>query len=61
MIVSTIYCNIPSPYGDKPKYPRLAELHRKLFNEEMLDAHDAWVDVAFTAKCYYELIKRNVL
>ena len=61
MKATTNFCNLPSAYGDKPKFPKLEELHKILFNEEMLNAHDAWVDVAFTAKCYYELIKRKCI
>ena len=58
---TTNYCNLPSPYGPYPKYPKLEELHKKLFKEEMAGCHDASVDVQFTAKCFYELIKLNII
>jgi DNA polymerase-3 subunit epsilon len=37
------------------KFPKLGELHRKLFNEDFENAHDARADIAATAKCFWEL------
>jgi DNA polymerase III epsilon subunit-like protein len=54
---STWLLNLPGKYG-KPKWPKLQELHKYLFNENFLDAHDALADVRATRRCYYELIKR---
>ncbi|MCK9351390.1 MAG: 3'-5' exonuclease [Candidatus Paceibacterota bacterium] len=53
------FCAIPSPRGYK--WPQLSELHTKLFGEPFKDAHDASVDIAATAKCFWELKKRGVL
>jgi len=53
------YCAIPGPYGNK--WPKLSELHRKLFGHDFDEAHDASVDINATAKCFWELRKRKVL
>ena len=37
------------------KFPKLGELHRKLFNEDFENAHDARADIAATARCFWEL------
>ena len=57
---TTEYCALPSPYAGY-KWPKLEELHVKLFNEEMIDAHDAIVDVEYTKKCYFELINKGII
>lgn len=60
--LSTNYCQIPNRNGYAGyKWPSLQELHYKLFGEGFDDAHDALVDVKATAKCFFELQKRNVL
>jgi DNA polymerase III epsilon subunit-like protein len=56
---STEYCAIPGPRGYK--WPKLIELHSKLFKEDFGGAHNAAADVAATAKCFWELKKRGVL
>jgi len=43
------------------KYPKLWELHKKLFWEYFVGAHDAMVDVEATQKCFLELEKLWVL
>lgn len=43
------------------KYPKLWELHKKLFGEYFVGAHDAMVDVEATLKCFLELEKQNVI
>ena len=53
MVSSTKFVNIPGKYG--PKYPTLQELHTKLFGSGFSEAHDAAVDIAITAKCFFEL------
>jgi len=50
---TTNFCAIPGPYGHK--WPKLSELHYKLFNENFEDAHDASVDIKITAKCFWRL------
>ena len=56
---TTEYCAIPGARGYK--WPRLAELHRKLFGEDFEGAHNAASDVAATAKCFWELKKREII
>lgn len=56
---TTAFCAIPSSYG--LKYPSLQELHKKLFNTGFEDAHDAFVDVNATVRCFFELHKRGMI
>lgn len=43
------------------KWPKLSELHYKLFEDYFDDAHDAEMDIRITAKCFWELRKRAVI
>ena len=43
------------------KYPKLWELHKKLFWEYFIWAHDAMTDVEATLRCFIELVKQNVI
>ena len=43
------------------KWPKLTELHARLFGEEFADAHDSLADVAATRRCFWELVKRGEL
>jgi hypothetical protein len=56
---STNYCRIPGPYGYK--WPKLSELHFKLFGEYFEEAHNASVDVRATFRCFWEMRKRGLL
>lgn len=47
--------------GERFKYPKLWELHKKLFWEYFTGAHDAIVDVEATLKCFIELNKQWIL
>jgi len=58
---STNYCAIPGGRGGKFKWPRLSELHIKLFNEDFNAAHNASADVQATARCFLELIRLGVI
>ena len=59
---STSYCKIPHKNGRKGvKFPNLTELHEKLFNTGFSKAHDAMADVDACSKCFFELLKRNVI
>ncbi|PTB97252.1 DNA polymerase III subunit alpha [Marivirga lumbricoides] len=58
---STDFCAIPGGRGGKFKWPTLTELHTKLFGKGFGDAHDAAYDVDATAKCFFGLIKANVI
>lgn len=50
---SVNFCAIDGPYGYK--WPKLSELHFKLFKTDFEEAHNAAVDVTATAKCFWEL------
>ena len=56
---STNYCQISSPYGYK--WPKLSELHIKLFGIDFLDAHDASADIHATEKCFWEMRKKGLI
>ena len=56
---STDYCAIQNEYGYK--WPKLVELHAKLFGEEFEDAHDALADVRACARCFFALIDKGVI
>ena len=56
------FCAIPSPNGfSNYKWPKLSELHVKLFGTEFEDSHNAAADINATAKCFWELKKRDIL
>ena len=50
---TTDFCKISGPYGYK--WPKLSELHYKLFKKGFDEAHNAAVDINATAKCFWEL------
>jgi DNA polymerase III epsilon subunit-like protein len=50
---TTNFCAIEGPYGYK--WPKLSELHYKLFGTGFEEAHNAAVDINATAKCFWEL------
>ncbi|MEX0810747.1 MAG: 3'-5' exonuclease [Chitinophagales bacterium] len=50
---STDFCRIPGRYGFK--WPKLSELHYKLFGSDFEEAHNAAADINATAKCFWEL------
>lgn len=57
---STEYCKLQGR-GFSYKPPKLAELHRFLFEEWFEGAHDAMIDVEATMRSLIELIKRGVI
>lgn len=58
---STDYCKLQPIIKGKYKWPKLEELHERLFGSKFEDAHDAKVDVEATIKCFFELKKRNII
>ncbi len=56
---STNYCGIPGPYG--LKWPKLSELHIKLFGVDFEEAHDASVDINATEKCFWKMRKMGLI
>ncbi len=47
------FCKIEGHYGYK--WPKLSELHLKLFGENFEDAHNALTDIKATARCFWQL------
>lgn len=56
---ATDYCALPGPYGSK--WPKLEELHYNLFGKRVKESHDAGVDTATCAKCFFELKRLRVI
>jgi len=50
---TTAFCRLSGEYGYK--WPKLSELHYKLFRTGFADAHNASADISITAKCFWEL------
>ena len=50
---TTSFCKIDGPYGYK--WPKLSELHYKLFRTDFKDAHNAAIDINAKAKCFLKL------
>ncbi len=61
MKTSVDFCAIPGGRGGRFKYPKLTDLHIKLFGKDFGDAHDAAYDVDATARCFFGLIKNRVI
>jgi len=59
MMASIDLCALPGPYGFK--WPKLDELHDKLFGSSFDGAHNALFDTRACAKCFVELKKRNLI
>ncbi len=59
MQISTDYCAISGPYGNK--WPKLTELHHKLFQEGFEESHNAAADMATTVKCFWELKRLGII
>lgn len=52
-------CQIPGGKGGGFKLPTLSELHEYLFGERFNEAHNATADVEATARCFFELLRRD--
>lgn len=52
---STSFCKIPGRAGQY-KWPKLEELHQKLFGAKFADAHNALADTQATANCFFKLL-----
>ncbi|MCD6090489.1 MAG: DNA polymerase III subunit alpha [Bacteroidales bacterium] len=58
---STEYCALPGGRGGGFKWPKLEELHEKLFGEKFSGAHNAAADVEATTRCFLELIRLEII
>jgi len=61
MEISTNFCAIPNVNRGGYKWPKLSELHMKLFGKEFEDSHNAMADVEATAKCFWEMKRRQII
>lgn len=61
MLSTVDVVRLPGKRAGSFKWPRLAELHRFLFDVDPPDQHDALGDVRSTAKCFFELRRRDLL
>lgn len=59
MLGTTDYVAMRGPYGYK--WPKLSELHHKLFGVGFDEAHNAAADINATARCFWEAKRRGVL
>ena len=59
MRASTNYVAIPSEWGFK--WPKLQELHRKLFADDFAEAHNAAADINATARCFFKLVELQII
>jgi DNA polymerase-3 subunit epsilon len=57
---ATAYCGLTKANGS-PKWPKLQEVHNKLFGCSFDDAHDAMADVRATMKCYFAMKKLGLV
>jgi DNA polymerase III epsilon subunit-like protein len=56
---SNKFCNLRN--GNRLKWPKLEELHEKLFNNKFINSHNALFDVMATAKCFFELKRLEII
>ena len=56
---TTNFCKIPGNYGYK--WPKLQELHYKLFGEKFKEAHNAAADIDATVKCFWKLKELKII
>ena len=56
---STNFCAIPGRYGFK--WPKLNELHIKLFGCSFENQHNALSDIRATAKCFWEMKRLKLI
>jgi DNA polymerase III epsilon subunit-like protein len=59
MLQSVEFCKIEGNRGYK--WPKLSQLHQKLFGSDFSEAHDAGADVAACARCFFALKDRGVI
>ncbi len=56
---ATDYCKIEGHYGYK--WPKVSELHIKLFGKDFEGAHDALADIEATARCFWQMRKLKLI
>jgi hypothetical protein len=58
---TTAYCALPNKWPNSFKWPKLTELHQKLFGFAFDGAHDAMTDITYLKKCFFELLDREII
>lgn len=53
-------CKLPGACGQF-KWPKLVQLHHKIFSCDFEGAHGAQADIEATAKCFWEMVKMGVI
>jgi DNA polymerase III epsilon subunit-like protein len=62
MMASVRFCGITDFYDQfSYKWPKLEELHYKLFGSNIPESHNAKFDVNICSKCFFELVRRGVI
>lgn len=56
MLSTTELCALKRPHASGFKWPKLQELHTKLFGFEFIGQHNAAADVEATARCYFRIM-----
>jgi DNA polymerase III epsilon subunit-like protein len=54
------FCGLKNK-ANKPKWPKLIELHEILFQEGFDGAHDAFADISATKKCFFALLDLGII
>lgn len=54
------FCDLKNKAG-RIKWPKLIELHEKLFGFGFDNAHDAFADIKATRDCYFELVNKGII
>jgi len=54
------FCGLKNK-ANKPKWPKLIELHEILFKEPFDGAHDAFADISATKRCFFALLDLGII
>jgi DNA polymerase III epsilon subunit-like protein len=54
------FCGLKNK-ANKPKWPKLIELHEILFKETFDGAHDAFADISATKRCFFALLDLGII
>lgn len=60
MDAATNVCRLPKARGQGYKWPKLSEAYKFFFDEELLGAHDALVDVRACARIYFHMRDKGI-
>jgi len=54
------FCGLKNK-ANRPKWPKLTELHEILFEESFEGEHDAFADISATKRCFFALIDLGII